>query len=99
MFKHDKLGYNQNWLDKTYFVKAVDAVTEETFSLKAKSSIEKAWEENVEDLKKEIGEVLAMPDVILDPNFEEVYAALKAAKKDDDDWQTSFGTAILAYFR
>ena len=99
MFKHDKLGYNQNWLDKTYFVKAVDAVTEETFSLKAKSSIEKEWEENVDDLRKEIGEVLNMPDVILDPNFEEVYAALKAAKKGDDDWQQSFGTAILAYFR
>ncbi|KAJ2925368.1 hypothetical protein H1R20_g11663, partial [Candolleomyces eurysporus] len=99
LFKHDKLGYNQSWLDKTYFVKAVDAVTEETFSLKAKSSIEKEWEENVDDLKKEIGEVLNLPDVILDPNFEEVYAALKAAKKDDDDWQASFGTAILAYFR
>ncbi|KAF6764283.1 hypothetical protein DFP72DRAFT_419398 [Ephemerocybe angulata] len=98
LFRHDKLGYNQSWLDQSYFSKAVDAVTTETFSLKAKSSIEKEWEENYEDLTKEIGEILAIPDVVLEPNFVEVYAALKAGRKDND-WEASFGKAILAYFQ
>ncbi|KAJ3523070.1 hypothetical protein NMY22_g11611 [Coprinellus aureogranulatus] len=99
LFHHKKLGYNQSWLGKEYFVKAIDAATTERFTLKAKSSIEKEWDANVDDVTKEIGEVLNMPDVVLDPNFEEVYAALKKGKKDDDSWESSFGTAVLAYFR
>jgi hypothetical protein len=93
------LGYNQSWLDKDNFVKAVDAVTTETLSLKAKASIEKEWDENVDDVTKEIGAILNLPDVVLDPNFEEVYTTLKKEKKGDDSWEMSFGTAVLAYFK
>lgn len=93
------MGYNQSWLDKDNFVKAVDAVTTETLSLKAKASIEKEWDENVDDVTKEIGAILNLPDVVLDPNFEEVYTTLKKEKKGDDSWEMSFGTAVLAYFK
>ncbi|TEB34308.1 hypothetical protein FA13DRAFT_80648 [Coprinellus micaceus] len=96
LFHHKKLGYNQSWLDKDNFVKAVDAVTTETLSLKAKASIEKEWDENVDDVTKEIGAILNLPDVVLDPNFEEVYTTLKKEKKGDDSWEMSFGTAVLA---
>ena len=93
------MAYNQSWLDKNNFVKAVDAATTEALSLKAKASIEKEWDENVDDVTKEIGAILNLPDVVLDPNFEEVYTTLVKEKKDDDSWQTSFGTAVPAYFK
>ena len=93
------MGYNQSWLDKDNFVKAVDAATTETLSLKAKASIEKEWDENVDEVTKDIGAILNLPDVVLDPNFEEVYTTLKKEKKGDDSWEASFGTAVLAYFK
>lgn len=38
-----------------------------------------------------------MPDVVLDPNFEENYAAL--LPKEDKSWQEKFGKVLLQYFR
>lgn len=67
--------------------------------MKAKSSIEKEWDENVDEVTKEIGAILNLPDIVLDPNFDEVYAAVKKGKKDDNSWESSFGAAVLAYFR
>ncbi|KAJ3523069.1 hypothetical protein NMY22_g11610 [Coprinellus aureogranulatus] len=54
LFHHKKLGYNQSWLDKDNFAKAIDAVTAEPLSLRAKGSIEKEWDENIDEVTKEV---------------------------------------------
>lgn len=96
LFRASQLGYNQSYV-YDYILPAIEGVAREGFSLKAKNSIEQYWKSEEEDLQKEIGEILALPDVVLDPNFEEVYQALVAGKKDSD-WQDQFGRAIHAYF-
>ncbi|KAK0192671.1 hypothetical protein F5146DRAFT_1041025 [Armillaria mellea] len=67
------------------------------FSLEAKHSIDETWEEEYEDLTKEIAELTGIPDVKLEPNFEENFKALNV--QTDSRWYTSFGAATLAYFK
>lgn len=98
LFKHDSFGYNAYDVYDS-LVPAIEAVSREGFSLRAKHSIEHDYKSEIEDVQQEIGEILAIPDVILDPNFEENYKALVAAKKDDNDFQGSFGAATFAYFK
>jgi len=95
LFHHQKLGYNQSYL-RDYLLKAVENVPREGFSIVAKNGIEEHYTSEIDDLTKEIGEILAMPDVVLDPNFEENYAALSV--KTDKDWHANFGKATFAYF-
>lgn len=62
----------------------------------AKKSIQEHYLDLIDDLTATIGEILAMPDVVLDPNFEENYAAL--TKGNPDKWHWSFGRVTLNYF-
>lgn len=78
-------------------LKAIESVPREGLSLVAKTSIETHWNSEVDDLTTEIGEIIGIPDVVLDPNFEENFAAL--AVKDNKSWEESFGRATFAYFR
>jgi hypothetical protein len=80
LFRCDSLGYNTS---SAYdlIVPALEEVPRDTYVLRAQHSIEVGWNDEVEDLQQEIGDILAMPDVILDPNFEEVYAALLKGKQ------------------
>ncbi|KAF5378814.1 hypothetical protein D9615_007013 [Tricholomella constricta] len=96
LFHHQKMGYNQSDL-KEFLLKAVEDVPRAGLSITAKNSIEEDYNEQIEELTKEIGEIIAMPDVILDPNFEENYAALDAVMKDKD-WHWGFGRATFQYF-
>jgi len=96
LFKEDRLGYNQTWLTDL-FVKAIDQAPHKGFCLLAKHSIEKEYNDEIDDIRQEIADILALPDVILDANFEENYA--KLLKKGDQDWQKNFGEASLQYFR
>jgi len=95
LFHHQRLGYNQNDLGP-YLLKAVEDVPRTGFSIVAKNSIEEHFNAEIEGLTAEIGEILAMPDVVLDPNFEENYAALSV--KNNTDWHGSFGQATFQYF-
>lgn len=97
LFRSDCLGYNTSSIYET-IVPAIEGVPREGFSLQAKHSIEENYNSEIEELQKEIGEILAMPDVILDPNFEENYQALVKGKKDQD-WQRNFGATHFAYFK
>ncbi|KAG6864214.1 hypothetical protein C0991_011524 [Blastosporella zonata] len=96
LFHHTKLGYNQGDL-REYLLQAVESVPRAGFSIIAKSSIEKHYNEEIEELTATIAEYLALPDVILDPNFEANYEALSAAKADKD-WHDRFGKATFDYF-
>lgn len=97
LFRQNNLGYNQDYLSDP-LLKAIESAPREGFSLVAKNSIQTYWTDEIEDLTAEIGEILAMKDVILDPNFEENYATLNKSK-EDKDWQGNFGRATFQYFR
>jgi len=96
LFRSTQLGYNQSYVSES-FLSAIEGVPREGFSLQAKNSIDEHWNAELEDLQKEIGESLAIPDIVLDPNFEEVYKALSAGKKDKD-WHSNLGKTIYNYF-
>ncbi|KAJ7281441.1 hypothetical protein C8J57DRAFT_1056916 [Mycena rebaudengoi] len=96
LFRHDRLGYNQNWQDDT-ILPAIQAVPREGFSLSATHSIENDFDAEIDEVKAEINTILGMDDVILDPNFSEVYKALSELK--DNDWQASIGSTVMNYFK
>ncbi|KAF8951695.1 hypothetical protein BDZ97DRAFT_1683740 [Flammula alnicola] len=96
-FKHDCLGYNASWFDIHQIVEAIEGTPHEGFGLRAKHSIEDEYKANIEEVSEQIAKILNLPDLILDPNFEENYAAL--LKKTDQDWQRTFGSSTLEYFR
>ncbi|KAF8888561.1 hypothetical protein BD779DRAFT_1440000 [Infundibulicybe gibba] len=98
LFHHTRLGYSMGSLGD-YLLAAIEAVLRPGFSLVAKHSIDEDYNAEIDELTQEIGNILNMPDVVLDPNFEENYAALAKAKKDDASWQEAFGKAIFTYFR
>ncbi|KAF8888555.1 hypothetical protein BD779DRAFT_1672232 [Infundibulicybe gibba] len=97
LFHHTRLGYSMGSLGDCLLA-AIEAVLRPGFSLVAKHSIDEHYNAEIDELTQEIGNILNMPDVVLDPNFEENYAALAKAKKDDTLWQEAFGRAIFTYF-
>lgn len=96
LFHHQKLGYNQNSQEDA-LLNAIEAAPREGFCLVTKVSIENDYNSEIEEVTAEIASILAMPDVVLDPNFEENYAAL--LPKEDKSWQEKFGKVLLQYFR
>ncbi|KAG6815549.1 hypothetical protein H0H87_000632 [Tephrocybe sp. NHM501043] len=61
--------HNQSYIND-YLLKAIENVPRAGFSIVAKFSIEEYYNAEIEKLTTEIGEILAIPDVVLDPNFE-----------------------------
>jgi hypothetical protein len=96
LFRDDRLSCNQSWLNDP-FVKAIDQAPHSGFGLLAKHSIEKEYNDEIDDVRQEIAEILALPDVVLDANFVENHE--KLLKKNDQDWQKNFGDVTLQYFR
>ncbi|KDR80203.1 hypothetical protein GALMADRAFT_62602 [Galerina marginata CBS 339.88] len=96
LFRHDRLSYNMNWLND-YFAPAIDNAPHEGFGLLAKYSIKTGYEDEIEETEEEIKKILALDDLVLDPNFEENYGTL--LNKSDNDWQKNFGEATFAYFK
>ncbi|KAK7025224.1 hypothetical protein R3P38DRAFT_1064194 [Favolaschia claudopus] len=99
LFRHDRLGYNQNWLDDT-MLPAIESAPREGFSLSAKNSIENEYEAEIDELQEEINK-LCGDKFTLDPNFEEIYKTLSAAgeKVGDNNWQARIGATVLNYFK
>ncbi|KAH9478624.1 hypothetical protein JR316_0009081 [Psilocybe cubensis] len=97
LFKDSRLGYNQSWLNDS-IGPAIDKAPHEGFGLFAQYSIKTSYEEEVEEVQEDIGKILNMSDVVLDPNFEDNYAIL-LAKKEDTEWQKNFGEVTLLYFK
>ncbi|KAF9460026.1 hypothetical protein BDZ94DRAFT_1284136 [Collybia nuda] len=95
LFHHERFGYNQSYLSEG-LLKAIDDVPREGFSIVVKTSIENEYNAEIEDLTSQIGSILAMPDVVLDPNFKDNYAALKV--KGDKLWHKNFGKVTFDYF-
>ncbi|KAJ7594065.1 hypothetical protein C8J56DRAFT_1121187 [Mycena floridula] len=90
LFKNDYLGSNASSLYDC-ILPAIDNVPTEAFSLRAEHSIDKHFHVEIDELKEKLVDILAMPNLVLDPNFEEVYQALLVGKKEEKDWRNSFG--------
>jgi hypothetical protein len=95
LFNHDRVGYNMS-SQNDWILPAIEAVPSGGFSLQAKTSIEKDYNDQIGDLQKEIAELTGIKDVVLDPNFEENYQALLALP--DTKWHANFGKVHFAYF-
>ncbi|KAJ7638124.1 hypothetical protein B0H17DRAFT_1216831 [Mycena rosella] len=95
LFNHDRVGYNMS-SQNDWILPAIEAAATGGFSLQAKNSIENDYNDQIGDLQKEIGQITGMADVVLDPNFEENYEALKALP--DTKWQANFGKVHFSYF-
>ena len=76
---------------------AINEARHEGFCLIAMHSIKIDYEPEIKSLHDEVADILALPDLVLDPNFEANYAGL--LKKADKDWQSNFGAATLEYFK
>ncbi|PPQ84120.1 hypothetical protein CVT25_003333 [Psilocybe cyanescens] len=96
LFNQGRLGYNQSWLSDA-IGPAIDNAPHEGFGLFAQHSINTSYQEEIEEVQEDIGKIINMSDVVLEPNFEENYAAL-LEKKEDKDWQKNFGEVTLLYF-
>lgn len=97
LFRYDCLGYNQSTIYETMLT-AIDSAPREGFPVEIKASIATYWDGGAEDVRQAIGEILAMPDVVIDPNFEENYAAMKGGKPTSVNWKEKFANVILEYF-
>ncbi|CAK5283144.1 unnamed protein product [Mycena citricolor] len=97
LFRHDRLGYNQNWQEST-ILPAVEGVETAGFSLSAKHSIDDKYDEEIDECKEAISKILGA-EFTLDPNFEEVYKALSTGITDSKDWESGFGGIVLRYFQ
>ncbi|PPQ84754.1 hypothetical protein CVT24_002668 [Panaeolus cyanescens] len=97
LFKQDSFGSNQSYLYDE-FVNAIDTAPHEhtPFSLKARHSIATDYNKEIDAVQAEIGSILKIPDITLEPNFEKNYVALSQKK---EDWKGNFGRASLEYFR
>ncbi|ESK83380.1 hypothetical protein Moror_15647 [Moniliophthora roreri MCA 2997] len=96
LFHHENLGYNQDYI-YSELLKAVERAPREGLSIRAKKSVQEEYEENIDDLRDKIAETLAMPNLVIEPSFEENFKALKTAKGDNSSWEESFGRATLGY--
>ncbi|KAF7432832.1 hypothetical protein PC9H_004775 [Pleurotus ostreatus] len=75
LFRYDCLGYNQSTIYETMLT-SIDSTPREGSPVEIKASITTYWDGGAEDVHQAIGKILTMPDVVIDPNFEENYAAM-----------------------
>lgn len=71
-------------------------------SYSARHSITKEWDSEAAELQKKIGVQLNNDKIIISPNFEKVYAALKDEKvvhDDRPDWEKQLGYMVMQYFK
>ncbi|KAL0574548.1 hypothetical protein V5O48_007411 [Marasmius crinis-equi] len=96
LFHPTSLGYNQDYI-YDQMITAIEAAPRDGLSLRAKHSIAESWEERIDDLKEELVTITGISDLVLEPNFEDNYKAVKGGKSDDG-WEESFGRATFEYF-
>ncbi|KAI1773770.1 hypothetical protein F4818DRAFT_421710 [Hypoxylon cercidicola] len=74
-----------------------------TLSFAARSDIRKEYEPKVEEIRSQIVEALAKPDIKLTPNFEDTFAKLQEESKANkteirSDWDSVLGFFTRLYF-
>ncbi|KAI1188562.1 hypothetical protein F5B17DRAFT_262480 [Nemania serpens] len=107
LFAPDRLGTNISaCLDRDVLLKALnDAPAPEgaAMSYAARTGIRTEYDPKIEAVRARVAELVARPDIKLDPNFEANFDKLLAESKVkknglNGDWQGQFGDWTLKYF-
>jgi hypothetical protein len=69
------------------------------FNINARQSVRESYDPEIGAFQKTIGELVGVPDIKLNPNFEQNASVLaQAGDKVRSDWDKVLGGATLAYF-
>ncbi|KAH7018298.1 uncharacterized protein B0I36DRAFT_335691 [Microdochium trichocladiopsis] len=109
LFEPKCLGTNIDYcLDEAVLEKALNEApaaegSDSKLSYSARADIRREYEPKIGDIQKKVAELLANPDIKLNPNFDALYASLLAeskVKKTElrEDWQKSIGYLAREYF-
>ncbi len=110
LFGENYLGTNiDSALDRQILLKALnDAPAPEgsdvPLSFAARMDVRREYDPRAEEIRTQVAEILARPDIKLNPNFEDTYAKLleesKTNKKTElrPDWQDVLGSFTRQYF-
>ncbi|KAF2467949.1 uncharacterized protein BDR25DRAFT_335751 [Lindgomyces ingoldianus] len=100
LFNPKYLGTNHNdALQKLEDVLST-AASSSSLSYSARHSIEESWDKNIPEIQAKVAKHLKNPAIKLNPNWEEVFAALRvdAAVKAEEGWDKRIGMYMKAYF-
>ncbi|KAJ1324244.1 hypothetical protein MN608_10304 [Microdochium nivale] len=109
LFAPSNLGVNISYcLERDVLQKALNEApaaesSDSKLSYAARTNIRQEYDTKIGDIQKKIAEILANPDIKLNPNFDAIFASLLAeskVKKTElrDDWQSSIGYLAREYF-
>ncbi|KAK8045183.1 hypothetical protein PG993_005207 [Apiospora rasikravindrae] len=110
LFAPDNLGCNIDYcVERDTLLKALNnapaapGTSGSAISFSARTGIRQDYDPKIEGIRTKVAELLAWPEIQLNPNWEEVFAALKAesqVKKTElrEDWQAYMGSMAISYF-
>ncbi|KAK7942921.1 uncharacterized protein PG986_012034 [Apiospora aurea] len=110
LFSPDNLGCNIDYcVERDTLLKALNnapaapGASGGAISFATRTGIRQDYDPKIEAIRAKIAELLAWPEIQLNPNWEEVFAALKAesqVKKTElrEDWQAYMGSMAISYF-
>jgi len=81
------------------FLKAIDEVprADNALPLIVKNGIKNDYDSKIDKVRKDLGETLAIPDLIIQPNFDANYAFLKKQKSPPSGYDYNLGKATIDY--
>jgi len=109
LFEPDCLGTNISYcLEDATLEDALNSApaaegSESKLSYSARTDIRREYDAKIGDIHKKVADILANPDIKLNPNFDGVYESLLAESKVKKtelrkDWQKSIGSMAREYF-
>ncbi|KAK7992054.1 hypothetical protein PG996_012931 [Apiospora saccharicola] len=110
LFAPDNLGCNIDYcMERDTLQKALNnapaapGASEGGISFATRTGIRQDYDPKIEAIRSKVAELLAWPEIKLNPNWEQVFAALKAesqVKKTElrEDWQAYMGAMAISYF-
>ncbi|KAF2179115.1 hypothetical protein K469DRAFT_674816 [Zopfia rhizophila CBS 207.26] len=101
LFQEKYLGYNVHYALQKLEDALSAATPDAALSYTARHSIAEYWDAKLPELKEMIVKQLNNPAIKIDPNWEEVYAALKASKSVQEnwpEWEKTLGRVMMTYF-
>ncbi|KAK6068089.1 hypothetical protein SCUP234_11302 [Seiridium cupressi] len=109
LFAPDNLGVNiANACEKETLQKALNEAapaegSSEPLSFATRTGIRQDYDPKIEEIREKIANLIAKPDIKLNPNFEETFAKLKEESRIEktelrEDWEKYIGYMAFQYF-
>ncbi|ORY60916.1 uncharacterized protein BCR38DRAFT_349199 [Pseudomassariella vexata] len=109
LFAPGNLGTNVDYaLERSTLLKALNDApapegSSEPMSYAARTGIRQDFDPKIKEIQAKVGELLAKPDIKLNPNFEDTFEKLKKeskVKKTElrEDWESYLGSYAISYF-